>query len=50
MLENTVLKIAGLIQIGFGESGAQIMEGNMARCDGEVNLMMEGRKMGGEED
>ena len=40
MLENTILKIGGLLQVGFGEAGAQIIGKNMASGDGELNIMM----------
>jgi len=45
MLENTILKIGGLLQVGFGEAGAQIIGKNMSSGDGELNIMMPGCKV-----
>lgn len=45
MLENTILKIGGLLQVGFGEAGAQIIAKNMSSQDGELNTMISGRKI-----
>jgi len=45
MLENTILKIGGLLQVGFGEAGAQIIGKNMASQDGELNILIPGRKI-----
>ncbi|CAD7947346.1 unnamed protein product [Amoebophrya sp. A25] len=45
MLENTILKIGGLLQVGFGEAGAQIIGKNMSSGDGELNIMMPGAKV-----
>jgi class 3 adenylate cyclase len=45
MLETTILKIGGLLRVGFGEAGAQIIGGNMASQDGELNIMVTGRKV-----
>jgi len=45
MLENTILKIGGLLQVGFGEAGAQIIGKNMASGDGELNIMMPGNRV-----
>ncbi|CAD7955057.1 unnamed protein product [Amoebophrya sp. A120] len=45
MLENTILKIGGLLQVGFGEAGAQIIGKNMSSGDGELNIMMPGSKV-----
>jgi len=42
MLENTILKIGGLLQVGFGEAGAEIIGKNMSSGDGELNIMMPG--------
>lgn len=47
MLESTILKIGNLLQIGFGEVGTQIIGKNMASHDGELNIMMPGRKVVG---
>jgi len=45
MLENTILKIGGLLQVGFGEAGAQIIGKNMSSGDGELNIMMPGTRI-----
>jgi len=45
MLENTILKIGGLLQVGFGEAGAQIIGKNMSSQDGELNILIPGRKI-----
>lgn len=42
MLENTIMKIGGLLQYGFGEGGARIIGNNMSSGDGELNIMMPG--------
>lgn len=47
MLENTILKIGSLLQIGFGEAGAQIIGKNMSSQDGELNILSPGRKIVG---
>ncbi|EER12216.1 conserved hypothetical protein [Perkinsus marinus ATCC 50983] len=43
MLENTILKIGMLLQVGFGTAGAEIVGNSMKRGDGELNIMMPGR-------
>ena len=45
MLEQTILKIGGLLQIGFGEAGAQIIGKNMTSEDDHLNIMLPGRRM-----
>merc|ERR1719453_452543 len=48
MLETTILKIGGLLQVGFGEAGAQIIGKNMSSqdgADGELNIITPGRKV-----
>eukprot|EP00392_Amoebophrya_sp_AT5.2_P002930 g2935.t1 len=45
MLENTILKIGGLLQVGFGEAGAKIIGNNMMSGDGELNIMMPGSRV-----
>merc|ERR1719235_2594727 len=45
MLETTILKIGGLLQVGFGEAGAQIIGKNMSSQDGELNILIPGRKI-----
>ncbi|CAD7972034.1 unnamed protein product [Amoebophrya sp. A120] len=47
MLETTILKIGGLLQVGFGEAGAQIIGKNMSSQDGELNILIPGRKIYG---
>ncbi len=42
-LQNTLAKIASLIQIGFGEAGAEILARNM--LEGELNPMAPGKKV-----
>ncbi|KAF4759000.1 hypothetical protein FOZ63_024455 [Perkinsus olseni] len=43
MLENTILKIGRLLQVGFGRAGAEIVNKSMNSGDGELNIMMPGR-------
>jgi class 3 adenylate cyclase len=43
MLERTLTKIGGLLQIGFGEAGAEIIAKNLK--SGAFNPMIEGKKM-----
>lgn len=43
LLENTFVKIANLIQIGFGEAGAEIIAENMPA--GDFNPMIAGKKI-----
>jgi class 3 adenylate cyclase len=43
MLETTILKIGGLLRIGFGEAGAMIIGKNMASQGGELNIMQTGK-------
>eukprot|EP00386_Alphamonas_edax_P009943 GDKI01032478.1.p1 GENE.GDKI01032478.1~~GDKI01032478.1.p1 ORF type:complete len:848 (-),score=288.72 GDKI01032478.1:159-2702(-) len=45
VLENTILKIGGLLQVGFGEAGAEIIGNNMSSGDGELNIMIPGKKI-----
>merc|ERR1719265_433528 len=45
MLENTILKIGALLQVGFGEAGAPIISKNMSLGGGELQIMTPGRKM-----
>eukprot|EP00070_Physeter_catodon_P026351 XP_028333245.1 uncharacterized protein LOC112062785 [Physeter catodon] len=45
MLEKTIIKIGGLLALGFGEAGAGIIAKNMRNSDGGVNAMIDGRKL-----
>ncbi|PFH34891.1 adenylate and guanylate cyclase catalytic domain-containing protein [Besnoitia besnoiti] len=45
MLETTILKIGGLLQVGFGEAGASIIGRNMRSGDGDLNIMIPGEKV-----
>jgi len=45
ILESTILKIRGLLQVGFGEMGAQIIEKQMENEKGELNIMQRGTKI-----
>jgi class 3 adenylate cyclase len=45
ILERTVIKIGTLLAIGFGEAGSAIIAQNMAQGSGNVNPMMEGKKI-----
>jgi len=46
LLERTLVKIGGLLQIGFGEAGTEIISSNM-RNGGNLNPLIAGRKMNG---
>lgn len=46
LLETTLAKIGGLLQIGFGEAGTEIIKQNMSH-GGELNPLIAGRKMTG---
>eukprot|EP00070_Physeter_catodon_P037065 XP_028343959.1 uncharacterized protein LOC112063197 [Physeter catodon] len=45
MLESTILKIGGLLQVGFGEAGANVISRNMKSGDGDLNIMIPGEKI-----
>ncbi|CEL96628.1 unnamed protein product [Vitrella brassicaformis CCMP3155] len=45
MLEQTIIKIGGLLQVGFGEAGAEVIGNNMSSGDGELNIMIPGRRI-----
>uniref|UniRef100_A0A0G4F3H4 Guanylate cyclase domain-containing protein n=1 Tax=Chromera velia CCMP2878 TaxID=1169474 RepID=A0A0G4F3H4_9ALVE len=45
MLENTILKIGGLLQVGFGQAGASVIGENMSSQSGKLDLMAHGRKV-----
>ncbi|GBG24941.1 Hypothetical Protein FCC1311_011582 [Hondaea fermentalgiana] len=44
LLENSIKKIGGLLQVGFGEAGAEIIASNM-NTSGELDPMVPGRKV-----
>ena len=45
MLQHTIEKIGGLLQVGFGEAGAEIIAKNMNTADGKLNAMVPGQRM-----
>ena len=45
MLQHTIEKIGGLLQVGFGEAGAEIIAKNMNTEDGNLNAMVPGQRM-----
>ena len=45
MLQSTVEKINSLLQISFGEDGAEILSKNIMSGEGELNLMRPGNKV-----
>jgi hypothetical protein len=45
MLQSTVEKISSLLQISFGEDGAEILSKNIMSGEGELNLMRPGTKV-----
>jgi len=45
MLETTILKIGGLLRVGFGEAGAQIIGTSIASEEGELSIKVPGRKV-----
>ncbi|PFH32137.1 adenylate and guanylate cyclase catalytic domain-containing protein [Besnoitia besnoiti] len=45
MLEKTIIKIGGLLALGFGEAGAEIIANNMKNSDGGLNAMLDGKKL-----
>ena len=47
LLENTMLRIGGLLQVGFGEAGGRIIRKNMATAGagGELNPLLPGSKV-----
>ncbi|KAF8821394.1 adenylate and guanylate cyclase catalytic domain-containing protein [Cardiosporidium cionae] len=44
-LENTIMKILGLLALGFGEAGAEIIAKNIDNSRGGINALEEGRKI-----
>ena len=44
LLENSIAKICGLLAVGFGEAGSEIIAENMRR-GGEIDPMIPGKKM-----
>jgi len=46
LLENTMLKIGGLLQVGFGQAGGAIIRKNMQTAkDGKLNPLVKGAKI-----
>jgi len=45
VLEETVAKISALLQLSFGEDGADILSKNITSGEGELNLMRPGNKV-----
>lgn len=46
LLENTMLKIGGLLQVGFGQAGGEIIRKNMHGAkDGKLNPLVKGSKI-----
>uniref|UniRef100_A0A0G4FMQ5 Guanylate cyclase domain-containing protein n=1 Tax=Chromera velia CCMP2878 TaxID=1169474 RepID=A0A0G4FMQ5_9ALVE len=45
ILEKTIIKIGGLLALGFGEAGGEIIANNMKNSDGGLNAMVAGRKI-----
>ncbi len=46
LLENTMLKIGGLLQVGFGQAGGAIIRKNMQSAkDGKLNPLVKGSKI-----
>lgn len=44
-LENAMLKIGGLLQLGFGEAGADIIGQNMGQSHGKLNPLVPGKRI-----
>jgi len=44
ILEQTIIKIGGLLAVGFGEAGSEIIANNM-RSGGDIDPMIAGKKM-----
>lgn len=44
ILEDTINKIGGLLAVGFGEAGSEIIAKNM-QMEGDINPMIQGRKI-----
>ncbi len=45
LLENTIIKIGGLLQIGFGEAGRDIIRKNMAGGNGVLQPLLRGSRV-----
>ena len=46
ILESTLIKLGGLLAVGFGVAGAEIIKGNMSGTDSSgVNAMIAGTKV-----
>ncbi|KAA0155869.1 hypothetical protein FNF29_01288 [Cafeteria roenbergensis] len=44
-LENAMIKIGGLLQVGFGEAGADIIAQNMGQGQGKLNPLVPGKRV-----
>lgn len=45
LLWNTMVKIGGLLQVGFGEAGGEIISKNMAQGQGKLDPLIKGTKI-----
>ena len=45
LLENTIVKIGSLLVLGFGEAGAEIIASNMKHSKGEIDPIVDGKKV-----
>jgi hypothetical protein len=45
MLEKTIVRISGLLALGFGQAGAHIVAHNMKSTDPSINVMIPGKKV-----
>jgi class 3 adenylate cyclase len=45
VLEKTIIKIGGLLALGFGEAGADVIGQNLKGTSGEVKVLIPGRRM-----
>ena len=45
MLEKTIVRISGLLALGFGQAGADIVAHNMKPTDPSINVMLPGAKV-----
>ncbi len=45
ILEKTIIRISGLLALGFGEAGAAIVAHNMKSTDPSINVMLPGKRV-----
>ena len=45
ILERTIMRISGLLSLGFGEAGAAIVAHNMKSTDPAINVMLPGKRV-----